>query len=72
MAGNHPRCDEFVGLPVAEVSLRVSRFNLRIVDVEEEEAAAAAGIRRVFHSDYRRDRVNILVQDGIVRAAAKF
>ena len=72
MAGEHPRCDEFVGLPLAQVSLQVNSLNLRVVDAEESEAATAAGKISVFHSDYRVNRVNVLVQKGVVTAAAKF
>ncbi len=72
MAGDHPRCDQFVGLPLAEVSSQVPNFNLRVVDAEESEAAASAGKIRVFHSDYRPNRVNVLVQKGVVTAAARF
>jgi hypothetical protein len=72
MAGGSPRCREFVGLSLAEVRSQVDSFQLRIVDAEEAEAAAAAGTIQVFHSDHRSDRVNVLVQKGVVTAAAKF
>jgi hypothetical protein len=68
MAGEHPRCDEFVGLSQAQVSLQVNSFNLRVVDAEASEAAAAAGKIGVFHSDHRPNRVNVLVQQGVVTA----
>jgi hypothetical protein len=72
MAGEHPKCDEYLGLTLAEVKQRVDSQHLRIMDANEAEAAAEAGRRLAFTSDLRHDRVNVLVQDGMVTAAAKF
>ncbi len=72
VAGGSPRCDEYIGLLVPEISSQVGRGNLRVVDIEENEASAAAGVIRVFHDDHHPDRVNVLVREGVVIAAAQF
>jgi hypothetical protein len=67
-AGRHPRCDEYVGLSVTEVTQRVGAEHLRILDTNDVQVSG-----RIFvTSDLRLDRVNVLVQDGVVTAAAKF
>lgn len=72
MTGEHPRCDEYLGLTVAEVRQSVDSQHLRIMDTNEAEAAAEAGRRLAFMSDLHPNRVNVLVQDGLVIAAARF
>ena len=41
MAGEHPRCDEYLGLTLAEVTQQVDSKHMRIVDTNEAEASAA-------------------------------
>jgi len=68
-AGRHPRCNQYLGLTVAEVRLQVNDQDLRIIDTRVVETA---GGRLFLTSDLRSDRVNVLVQDGMVTAAATF
>jgi hypothetical protein len=67
-ASERPRCDEYVGLTVQEVTERVGAEHLRVVDTDQ---ATATG-RLFLTSDLRHDRVNVFVRDGLVTAAAKF
>jgi len=68
----HPSCDEYVGLTLAEVRQQVDSQHLRVMDMNEVEAAADAGRTVALTSDLRPNRVNVLVQDGVVTAAGRF
>jgi hypothetical protein len=69
MAGEHPRCPEYVGLSVVEVTEQVGSQGLRIIDTNQVETS---GGRMFLTADLRANRVNVLVRDGIVTAAARF
>ena len=68
-ARKHPWCPEYLGLTVAEVTKRVDPQRLRVIDTNEAENARG---RLFLTSDLRPDRVNVLVQNGVITAAARF
>jgi hypothetical protein len=70
MARGHPRCDEYIGMTVAGVREQVDIVDLRVIDADEVEGRK--GGRMFLTADLRSGRVNVLVQGGLVTAAAKF
>ena len=69
MAGEHPRCPEYLGLTIAEVTEHLAPHELRVIDADRIESSEG---RTYLTAERRADRVNVLVQDGIVTSAAKF
>ena len=73
--GNRTQCDEFVGLSAGDAlvlaDIRDPRL-IRIIDVKSAEKLSAAGMLNVITSDLVPRRLNLLVQDGMVVAAARF
>ena len=70
MAREHPRCDEYIGMTVAGVREQVDIVDLRVIDADEIEGRE--GGRMFLTADLRSGRVNVLVQGGLVTAAARF
>jgi 4'-phosphopantetheinyl transferase EntD len=58
-----------LGLTIAQVAERVAPHRLRVIDADQIEASEG---RVYLTADLRADRVNVLVQDGIVTSAATF
>ena len=68
MAGDHPRRPEYLGLAAAEASKQVRSQRLRVIDTDQIEPS---GGRVFLTADLRADRVNLLIQDGVVTSAAR-
>jgi hypothetical protein len=72
MAGDAPRRPDYVGLrrsDAIELARQDPRLAVRTLDLD---ALQDDGPRRMWTADGRRDRLNIVISDGIVVAAAMF
>jgi hypothetical protein len=73
IARDHPRRNELVGFSLADVVAQIGNSHgLRVIDINAAETAATSGQITSLHSDLNSNRVNLLVLDGVVVAAALF
>jgi hypothetical protein len=70
-ADGHPKCPEYIGLPLAE-AIQMAESSGRAEGMRVMDLDSSGPSRQYWTMDLRPNRLNMVVRDGAVIAAALF